>query len=85
MSSEENDDDEENQQPPDGTRKLVYEKVKVGQWVVVKYEGEHWLGNVCSKTRKSSSDISYVVQCLDKPYGITGVPQTYENGQPIAY
>ena len=51
---------------------LTNKEVSVGMWVIVKWEGEKFLGNVDSKKRTS-----YHVRCLEKPLGIC-VPQLLE-------
>ena len=48
----------------------------VGMWVVVKYEGEKFIGNVLGKRNGE-----FQVHCLDKPFGIRE-PQSYEKVDP---
>ena len=54
--------------------------MKDGMWVVVKYEGEKWIGKVMD--RKGGK---VRVKCLEKPFGI-GMPQRFESdGEAIYY
>ena len=53
--------------------------VLLGMWVVVKYEGEKFLGKVMDKKCGE-----YLVRCLNKPFGIS-TPQTYESDEGIYY
>ena len=52
---------------------MDYDDVLIEMWVVVKYEGEKFIGNVDDK---KNGEIS--VQCLEKPFRIRE-PQSYEN------
>ena len=58
---------------------MHYDDVLIGRWVIVKYEGEKFIGNVDSKRNGE-----FLVRCLEKPFGIRE-PQSYESGEPIYY
>jgi len=53
--------------------------VKDGMWVVVKYEGEKWIGKVMA--RKGGK---VMVRCLEKPLAV-GIPKSFEKEREAIY
>ena len=84
-NTEENFDDSPKLLEPDNTIELTdynqvqYEDVNEGQWVLVIYEEEKFIGKVLHK----KNDM-IMVRCLEKPFGIR-IPQDFEKEEDAIY
>ena len=58
---------------------MPYKDVLPGMWVVVRYEGEVFLGKVLQKRCGE-----YMVRCLSMPFGVNA-PQQFEEDEGIYY
>ena len=68
---------------PDNTivveNELQYEDVNEGQWVIVVYEGERFVGKITENGNKM-----FAVRYLEKPLGI-GTPQDLEKETDVVF
>lgn len=71
--------DQEISSPIKDLKPLEYNNVVIGQWVKVVYEEEVFVGKVLKKTGGET-----LVQCLEKPFGITE-PQYLERENDSVY